>query len=324
LLLLVAAWTAVNADEPDSTARPAAECWAIEYSIAAIPPSLDEAAAVAEKPSRRQIHVHGRSTFEVEKDRKIACVITNARVGELAEWTDPGGVNSEYRFHGTGVARVSGRLNADDLKLQVEWKAGLGTGQRLGGVVSQPIFATAWSSEWTLKPFKKRMQFGSGDWTERPAFAGSRLLMIPDSLTGGEPLKLVESVEIHKLPTADLEVRLEGTVGSAARMLKVTVRNLGPDGSPPGEVTVLLPPHVKAASRKQTVERLGGYSLLTFSLDNLNKDGVASFEVAIEQSPQVKPADDEPNVPPMARVCSGGHDPNPGNNGSFLISSQTE
>lgn len=272
------------------------------------------------------MEIHGRSTFDVESDGTLAFEVRDVRVHQQAGWLGANGTADTYRFAGSGTLRGEGQMQTNGLALKLKWEAGKGTGEKTGQPISEPLLAQAWSSAWTLKPTRKRIKFGTGDWTEVAAYSGTRLMTVPNPFQESKPLQLLEAVELYQLPTADLQVTLEEQAvdGGAGSVLKATVKNLGPDASPSAELSVILPPTVKAVRPPQPVESIGGYSLLTIPIGNLDKGSTAISEIVIERTQKNNASDEEPEIPPVVRVSIRGHDPNPGNNGSFVNTDRGE
>lgn len=309
------------AAEDRAASAPGGQGWMVEYAVTAVSAPLGEGGATDAPAGHSRVQIHGRSAFEVDHDQKAAFHIRNVRFRQQASSRGPDGGQDTYRFAGSGTLRGSGQMHTNRLTLTLEWRAGAGTGDRSGQPITEPLLAASWSSEWTLKPTTKRVKFGSGEWMERPAFAGARLMTVDNPLKGGQPLQLLEALEIYQLPRADLQVTIGDQPASdrGARTLHVSVKNLGPEDSPPAELIVLLPPGLRVADRKLPVEAIGAYSLLTFPLVNLKSGAGTSFAIAVVAAPEADPAADEPDVPPVARVSGRGYDPQPGNNGAFLL-----
>jgi hypothetical protein len=305
--------------------------WAVRFSAVAGPgPGLEPAAGVELPITTKEGNVldhydlafNGRATLVISPEKKASLVGDRATFLHAAKWKNAAGQEQDYRFAGAGALRCSGQLEGELLKLQLEWAVGVGAGSVSGKPLTKPMAAPQAKSDWSLKPAKVQARFGPGEPREVAGFAGVRRTTMPQELAGCPPLTLVERVEIHKLPTADLEIALLDTRDPAAADkrvgLKVTVKNLGPETAHGVELSLLLPEGAKIVSPKELENREPGLGPVSHALGELAKGATTEWEIAFEDnSPRAADVKTVESTA-LARVSTLAFDPHPGNDGKFV------
>jgi hypothetical protein len=261
-----------------------------------------------------------RGVIQVAKDGKVSLADDKAAFHHQAKWTTAEGKAADYLFGGKGALRASGRFEGEALKLNLQWTSGAGRGAASGKRIDEPVAVHSGKSEWTLKPAKIKVAFGSGEANSVQGFTGIRRSMMPQSLAGCPPLPLVERIEVYRLPTADLAVTAKATppVEAGGPMtLKVTVKNLGPEPAHGIELNLHLPVQAKIVAPKRHESRQPGLLPLIHAMNDLPSGASADFELVVQNTAQPEGNAPQAEAAILVQVVTDAYDPNPANDEHF-------
>jgi len=272
--------------------------------------------------SEYRIFFAGQGAFETAKEGTVSFEIMDGRFYHLAKWEAADGTKGDYQFAGSGTLKGSGQFVGSALKLKLEWKPGEGAGTFAGKAITQSVISDAVASEWELKSVEPWAE-ATPQWRRRAlTFVGQQMSKMPQKIGDCPTLPLVESLEIVKAPTADLEVNVkvspESGVAGRNCALSITIKNLGPEESPGAIVRVVLPPGTQVISPKDMTKKADVFDTLKLPIEQLAKNAVTTVNVEYGVAGEKEPATKSAEILVLAHVTGTGYDPNQANNGRFI------